>query len=211
MTEVQNAQTKKGILLTDLSRVPVASTKQLSQRYSNNSSPLKKVSQHLVELEKEKLVQWDYWKREKVWKLTRKARQLMNTSQMRYKSLEHALSIAQVYFTLQPTNWLYEPTERFKYGDKEMCWSPDCVLSHNKKVYAIEVQLTPLSKKSWEKKFNAWNIYFREEFKKAQYQSWSTSGKTIMPNFVVISKQGNVEGLNVPGRQLQIISNIAEM
>lgn len=130
---------------------------------------------------------------------------------MRYSSLEHALSIGEVYFTLKPIKWLYEPIERFKHGDKEMCWSPDCIFAHDKKVYAMEVQLTPLSKKSWEKKFNAWNVYFREEFKKAQYQSWSTSGKTILPQFVCISKQGNVTGLSVPNRELRVIPDISHL
>lgn len=202
--------TKREMLLMDLSRVPIASTRQLSQRYSSNSSPLKKVSQDLVELEKEKMVQWDYYKREKVWKLTRKARQLLNISAQRYKSVEHALSIGQVYFTLKPNKWLYEPVEHFKHGDKKFAWSPDCIFVHNKRIHVAEVQLNPLSKKSWEKKYSIWNLYFQETFKTAQFQAWSSSGLK-MPEFLCISNQSNVTGLSIPGRELKVIKSIAEL
>lgn len=136
----------------------------------------------------------------------------MNISRMRYKSIEHALAIGEVYFTLKPKQWLYEPVERFKIDKKEYVWSPDFIMGYGSKLYAGEVQLTALSEKRWANKWLTWNLYFKEAFKTAKFQQWSSSGKVMMPNFVVITPNKKAaHGFNIPGRELKVISTITEL
>lgn len=132
---------------------------------------------------------------------------------MRYSSLEHALSIAHVYFTLKPTKWLYEPKNEFKIDDKKYVWSPDIVMAHNGKLWVGEVQLTPLSAKNWSKKWNAWNLFFKDEklYSQADFQKW-VKNAPIKPHFFCITKQEKAaEGFNIKQRELKVLSNIAEL
>lgn len=131
---------------------------------------------------------------------------------MRWSSLEHALAIADIYFEVNPKHWIYECKEEFKHDDKRYVWTPDIVTAFNGKLYAIEVQLSNMSAKSWVRKWKAWNLYFKDAFKTAQYQQWSPSGKIMLPNFVVVTKNKKAaEGFNIQQRELTIVDSISSL
>lgn len=134
---------------------------------------------------------------------------MQNGTRMKYEHTEHTLAIGDIYFTLQPTHFMFEPVEHFEYHGKNYVFAPDCVFVHGKKVYVAEVQCTPLSEKQWKAKYSIYNSFFIEAFKKAKFQAWSD--KVILPQFVAVSSQGNVTGLDVTGRELKVISNITEL
>lgn len=128
---------------------------------------------------------------------------------MRYNYVDHTLAVGDLFFKLQPTHWMFEPKEKFKAAGKEQVWAPDAIYVHDRKVYAIEVQLTPLSAKQWARKWSYYNAYFKEAngyFKAAAYQSWGRSG-TIVPRFIALTKQTPDtvrKGFAVPGRELMV-------
>lgn len=136
----------------------------------------------------------------------------MNGSRQKCEHIDHALEVAEVYFTLKPFQWLYEYTQRFDGG----VWNPDIVCAYltkeNKKtLIAVEVQRSPLSEAGWKNKFKIWNAYFQEAYKTAEFQQWKSKGDPIIPHIVVVSNQKNVCGLNILGRELRVIQNITEL
>lgn len=103
--------------------------------------------------------------------------------------VDHALAVINLYFTLgRPKYWLYEPQEKFTHLGKEMVWAPDCIFVHGKKVYVCEMQLTPIRKARWKKKWSVYNQYFsRDNFLSAAFQKWSP--RPLFPQFLVITSQ----------------------
>lgn len=131
---------------------------------------------------------------------------------MRWNSLDHALAIADVYFSVKSNHWFYECKEQFTFEGKKYVWAPDIITSFNGKLYAIEVQLSSMSATSWARKWKAWNLYFKESFKTAKYQQWSKSGKIMLPTFVVITKNKKAaEGFSIPQRELIVIESINKL
>jgi hypothetical protein len=135
---------------------------------------------------------------------------MQNGTRMNSNHTDHALAVGNIYFTLQPSHWLYEPIEKFEHNGKALTWSPDCIFAHNKKIYCCEVQLTDLSKAQYAKKWEIYNAYFQEAFKNGAFQDWSD--KTLFPRFICISRQKKAtEGFSIPNRELIVIPNIADL
>jgi hypothetical protein len=132
----------------------------------------------------------------------------MESPTMRYSHIEHALAIAEVYCDLQPSHFLFEPVERFEYANKTYTWAPDFVYVSNRKLYAGEVQLTPLSEKKWAKKWMIYNLYFSgTHYRMSAYQKWSSKGNLI-PNIIVFTNQRTdtvKSGFDIPKRELIIM------
>jgi hypothetical protein len=123
---------------------------------------------------------------------------------MKYDRTDHALAVGDIYFTLQPDKWMYEPTEDFSCG----VWAPDCIFVHNKKVWVVEVQRSPCK---WAKKWKVFNDYFKDEFKGATFQKWGSKG-TILPQFAVLTHLPNAQdGFNIEGRELKVITDISQL
>jgi predicted transcriptional regulator len=209
--EHQSVLTKKESILKALLQVPIATTKQISSLFASNSQPLSKASYRLKELTDEKLVEWDWYKRQKIWRLTKKGLSMLNGTRMKYEHVDHTLAVGEVYFSLQPTHWMFEPIERFEYEGKGYTWAPDCIFVHNKKLYACEVQLTSLAAANWSKKWEIYNKYFAEAFKTGAFQEWA-NGKVVMPRFIAITTNKKAaEGFNIPQRELLVIKSIKEI
>lgn len=173
-----------------LSKVPIATTQQIGRLFPNEN-PYKTASLYLNKLASDGLVTFDWHKRAKVWELTRAGRKSVNATRMKYNHIDHSLAVGDIYFTLQPSHFMFEPIERYEHGGKKAAWAPDAVFVHGRKVYAAEVQLTPLSKKQWARKWSFYGQYFTgDHYKKASYQGWGRSG-TIIPRFVAITTQKN--------------------
>lgn len=136
----------------------------------------------------------------------------MQISRTKFEHMDHTLAIGDVYFTLQTDRFLFEPKSLFSFGGRDdLVFEPDFIMVHNKKLWVGEVQLSALSEKGWKKKYSIYNMYFQEAFKKAPFQQWSTTGKLILPQFVCISNQANVTGLDIAGRELRVIKDINEL
>jgi hypothetical protein len=137
----------------------------------------------------------------------------MEAVRMKYEHVDHTLAIGDVYFTLQPSHFMFEPVERFSYpgSRKEPVFNPDCIFVHQRKVYVCEVQRKDRSKKEWMAKWDTFNKFFEEAFTQAEYQKWSNKGN-ILPQFVVITtNKYAAEGFNIPHRELKVISSITEL
>lgn len=132
---------------------------------------------------------------------------------MTYNRINHALAVGEIYFTLQPTKWMYEPKESFEYGGQNYVLAPDFIMGFNGKLYAGELQLEPLSAKRWAKKWEPWNLFFSTKplFSKAQYQSLVKKPPSL-PRFIAITKQSKAsEGFNIPQRELITASTPVEL
>lgn len=204
MVDTPNAPDHRGAVLRALSQVPVATTRQLA-KLNNSLQPLKKASAILRSLEQERLVESWYHDRGKVWRLTRKGRTACGVSPVRSTSLAHALAVGNLYFTLRPNRWMYEPREPFEHLGQQYEWRPDCIFVHQRKLYACEVQRSlPPGRKPWERKWRIYNMYFNHGYyRTASFQEWSKS--TIAPEILVISKQSPetvISGFGVHGREL---------
>lgn len=187
--ETPNAPNHRDSILTALSQVPIATTRQLAT-LNDSLDPQKKASRVLRELEADKLVQGEYHRRGKVWHLTRKGRTVQNATVMRLPTkVDHAIAVINLYFTLKPKHWRYEPAEHYSHLGNELVWAPDCIFVFQKKVYVCEVQLTPMTGKKWAKsKWSHYNTFFNKGyFKQAGFQSWSSN--LILPQFLVITSQ----------------------
>lgn len=142
---------------------------------------------------------------------------MMNGSRQPCEHVGHSLEVGDIYFTLQPFQWLYEYKQSFDYAGRSLVWNPDAVFAFTtpegkKKLACVEVQRTPLSVKQWQSKFAVYNVFFEEAYKVAEFQKWkSGTGSAIIPHFYVISIQGNVEGLNIVNRELKVISSVLEI
>lgn len=139
----------------------------------------------------------------------------MNGSRIKVEHIDHALEVAEIYFTLKPFQWLYEYQQDFDFNGKSRVFNPDCILAYTtkegkKKPLCIEVQRTPLSEKQWKAKFQVFNEFFTEAYKKAEFQKWNEK-KEVIPHFVVISNQGNVTGLDIADRPLTVITDISQL
>lgn len=200
---------RKESILKALLDVPIATTKQLSTLFPN-SQPLSKASYKLKELLDEKLVEWEWHRRMKVWRLTRRGLSMLQSSRMKYEHVDHTLAVGDVYFTLKPTHWMFEPIETFECGGKTHIWAPDCIFVHERKLYACEVQLSNLAAGSWAKKWDVFNKYFQSAYMSADFQKW-TEGKILLPRFVAITTNKKAaEGFRVPQRELLIGRTIKE-
>ncbi|MDR6884863.1 hypothetical protein J2X61_006677 [Bacillus sp. 3255] len=142
----------------------------------------------------------------------------MNGSRLPCEHVEHALEVGEIYFTLQPFQWLYEYKQEFNFAGRSLVWNPDVVFAFatpegKKKLACAEVQRTPLSVKQWQSKFSIYNSFFEDAYRSAEFQSWRSgaTSSAIMPHFYVISSQKNCEGLSVPNRELRIISCPSEI
>lgn len=119
------------------------------------------------------------------------------------------LAVGALWFSVRPSHWLYEPRERFE----SYVWKPDCILVYNRKVYAVEVQLTPRGSARWRQKWNVYNRYFNGgHFRQAAFQAWAKigSGNVIMPQILVITTQAADtvrQGYNVEGRELIVVKS----
>jgi hypothetical protein len=140
--------------------------------------------------------------------MTRKGRTLTGTQTIKFEHIEHALAIADIYVSLSPSHFLYEPVEVYEHVLKTYKWAPDFVYVHDRKLYAGEVQLTPLSERKWAKKWLAYNLYFSStHYQSAKYQEWSSKGNLI-PNIVVYTNQREDtvrNGYDVPKRELIVL------
>jgi hypothetical protein len=202
--EVPSAPNHRGNILKALSQVPIATTKQLAM-LNDSLDPQKKASRILGELARERLVKGEYHRKEKVWSLTKQGRQLTNTTPMKLNNIDHSLAVINLYFTLRPSRWMFEPIERYTHLGRELAWAPDAIFVHQKKVYVCEMQLTPISSGQWEKrKWRHYNTFFNSGyFKQAAFQKWSE--KVILPQFLVITSQLPEtvrHGFAIEGREL---------
>lgn len=134
---------------------------------------------------------------------------------MKYEHTDHTIAIGEIYFTLQPKLFMFEPVEKFNYPSvsKPLVFNPDCIFVHEKKVYVCEVQLKDRSKREWAAKWTIFNKFFEEErtYSQAEYQEWSTKGN-ILPRFIALTtNKFAAEGFNIPQRELMIIKDITEL
>lgn len=199
-------------ILMALSVMPIARTDQIARLFQTNGSPLRRASQYLNELEEQKLVEFEWHKRGKIWRLSKRGLSSMGIGRTKFEHVDHTLAIGDIYFTLKPEKFMFEPQTLFSYGGRDdLVFAPDCIFVHNKKLIVAEVQLSNLSEAGWKKKYSIYNKYFESAFKTHEYQSWSTTGKIILPQFLCVSNQGNVCGLNIPQRELQVIKDISQL
>lgn len=138
---------------------------------------------------------------------------MMNGSRQKCEHIDHALAVADIYFTLKPFQWLYEPVQRFTVNGIPYVWNPDCICAYltkegKKKLAVFEVQRTPLSERQWKSKLSIYNLYFQEAYKTAAFQQWHSRSEPIIPHVVVLSNQGNVTGLD---RDFKTITTITEL
>lgn len=188
--------TTKPILLEHLTNCPVVSTDQLAKWY-DNASPLKRASEHLCELAKQKLIEGR--RREigktKVWRLANKGRKLQEVKRhpvpLNSMKIDHYLAISDVWQELRQSDkfatnrWLVELRERMEGKD---VYAPDAFFVYKGKPYLLEVQRTKISSERWGEKWAKASRFFDEgHYKKASFQFWE--GKTIRPEVVVISTQ----------------------
>lgn len=129
----------------------------------------------------------------------------MGATPTRLNNPDHSISVINLYFSLKPEYWMYEPLEKYTHLGRELVWNPDAIFVHGKKVYVCELQLTPISAGQWSKrKWRHYNTYFNQGyFKHAAFQQWSN--KTILPQFLVITSQQPEtvkQGFDVAGREL---------
>ncbi|MFK7695677.1 hypothetical protein [Paenibacillus sp. HJGM_3] len=123
-------------------------------------------------------------------------------------NLSHALAVINLYFSLKPVRWMYEPREPFEHLGQKYEWRPDCMFDYKGILYACEVQRSyPPGKNPWPRKWEIYNLYFMYGYyKNAAYQKWAKS--IIAPQFLVITKQ-NPEtvraGFEVEGRDLIVV------
>lgn len=130
---------------------------------------------------------------------------------MKTENIEHSLAIGDIYFSIQPTHWLFEPIIEFDYFGKKLYWDPDCIFKKGK-YYVCEVQLSALSEKKWSKKWDIYNKYFDKAFKTAPYQEWVESRKIIRPRFIAITRNKKAaEGFNIPDRELMVMESIEQL
>lgn len=105
---------------------------------------------------------------------------------------------------------MYEPVERFEHLGKSYFWNPDCILVHERKVYVVELQLSPLGVSRWRRKWTVYEKYFGGGyFEAAAFQRWAK--RPIMPQFLVISGQQPDtvrQGWAVEGRELIITGTV---
>lgn len=129
---------------------------------------------------------------------------------MKSTEKDHALAVGNLYFHLRPVKWLYEPVEKFEHLGKPLYWQPDCILVHQKKVYVVEVQLSPLGAKRWIRKWGMFNLYFNGgHFREAAFQAWAKN--PILPQFMVITSQQPEtvkQGFNVENRELIVVRDM---
>lgn len=199
-------------ILMALSKVPVATTAQLAM-LNDCLSPSKRASEFLRSLEKDRLVMSRYYgekKPEKIWRLTERGRRQTGTKATRLTNIDHSLAVGALYFDQVPEYFLFEPVENFTHRGKEMFWAPDAItvlrVGNKNKAYVIEVQLTHLTPRKWSKKWGIYNMYFnRGNYASAVFQSWSKSGRVILPQFVAITNQKIEDvkaGFEIDGREL---------
>lgn len=145
---------------------------------------------------------------------------MQNGSRMNCSHVDHALAVGEIYFTLKPFQWLYEPVEKFEHIGKGYVWNPDVLFAYvtpegKKKLYCAEVQRTPLSAKQWSEKWMVYNLFFQEAYKSAAFQEWRSGNDPIAPSFVCVTSQKKTsEGFDIPltpKRELKIISSIADL
>ena len=210
MLDTPNAPNHRNAILTALSQVPIATTKQLAT-LNMSLQPQKKASAILRDLELDHLVEGRYHERGKVWRLTRKGRTTCGVSPVRLTNLSHALAVINLYFSLRPAKWIYEPREPFEHLGQKYEWRPDCIFVYQRKLYACEVQRSyPPGRSPWAKKWLIYNLYFNHGYyKEASFQKWAKSD--IAPEILVITKQ-NPEtvkaGFEVEGRELIVTKSL---
>lgn len=133
------------------------------------------------------------------------------TTRISYEHVDHALAVGEIYFTLQPNLWSYEPKEKFEYGDKKMVWAPDCIFARKGTLYCVEVQRKPLSKDEWRKKWSVFNMYFDSAYTDAEYQTWSSKPGKV-PQFIAITTQKHAaEGFSISKRELMVMESIEQL
>lgn len=131
---------------------------------------------------------------------------------MRCYNLDHALAVGQLYFSERPKYWAYEPREAFEHDGRKLEWRPDCLLSYNGKLYAVEVQRSyPPGKSPWAKKWAIYGAYFNGgHFRTAQFQQWAKN-PPLLPNFLVVTNQNPqtvTQGFEIAGRELLVVKNL---
>lgn len=136
----------------------------------------------------------------------------MGISPTRCYNKEHAIAVANLYFSCQPARWIYEPREPFTHEGKHFEWRPDCLLSYGGKLYAVEVQRSnPAGKKPWSRKWFIYNMYFNNGyFEAAKFQEWAKK-PPIIPQFLVVTKQNPEtvkQGFDVVGRELIVVKSM---
>lgn len=137
---------------------------------------------------------------------------MTESTMMKYEHTDHTLAVAEIYFTLNPQHFMFEPKEKFEYGGKRLTWNPDCIFVHEKKVYVCEVQRKSLGTREWRSKWEAFNLYFESAFKEAAYQDWSDKGKAILPRFIAITdNKFAAEGFDIKQRELIVMESIEQL
>jgi hypothetical protein len=140
---------------------------------------------------------------------------MMNGSRQPCEHVEHSLEVGEIYFTLRPFQWLYEYKQAFDYAGRSLVWNPDAVFAFvtpegKKKLACVELQRTPLSAKQWQSKFSIYNAFFEDAYKTAEFQGWKSGSGVIIPHIYAVTTQKNVEGLSIPNRELNVISDISQ-
>lgn len=200
-----------------LSTVPAATTQQVAQLFRGNGSPIKRASEQLRLLEQEKLTEGSRLPNmAKVWRLTRKGRELTgmtSTIPLSSPKVRHALALASLYLSLSQRDlkaFDYEPMQTYLRGLESFKYAPDAFTIVDRKAYVVEVQLKPLSRKEWSRKWTKGaNVYFNRERQHFEGASWNRyAGKAIVPHFLVVTTQPLdivSTGFNVQGREIYIM------
>lgn len=193
---MKKADKKKQQILMHLSILPLASGKQLEAFFLEYQSPEKRVSDCMRELEREGLVEGKLRPigESKVWRLTKQGRDEMDVTfhpvPFSNRNVDHYLAISSVYFSLQSSNHLhhFEVEPRFSLnaeGEETKTYCPDIFLVWKKIPFFIEVQRSPLSKNSWEKKWNVAERFFSQRVP-LPYGEWEITNDT---QIIVVSSQ----------------------
>lgn len=185
---------RRNQILSFLSRVPIGSTDQFAHFFKDCSQPLKRVSQCLVELEKEKLIEGRRRREKtKVWRLTSQYKKQIGLKKrgrpLTLKDLDHTLAIGDMYIQLflngRLDYFIAEPREDVFLRGTDAKFMPDAFFVYDKKPYLLEIQRSPLSKIKWSIKWEYVQAFLQNGMEGSSFAKHLTRE----PEIVVLSNQ----------------------
>jgi hypothetical protein len=188
-------------ILYVLSKMKMASTKQIELLFSGYGSPGKRASEWLNALSVEGLIEGKRVMigQYKLWRLTKKGRLLMEVpyaTPMRFTNpkITHQLEIGELFIRLLQTKRL----KRFELELREpfisirtkklMLYCPDAFFQFHNRLFVMELQRTRITRKAWQLKWDIAEEFFEDEH--YQNVTWHPFDKTKhLPEILVISTQ----------------------
>lgn len=183
--------------------LPIIETNQAASLLTGErESPQKRVSELLMELEKEeRLVESRHREKykTKLYRLTKIGREQMGVPKKRrvvpwnHRNLDHFLTLGNLMIFLKQNGKLheFEVEPQYPYTDakgKEKVYPPDVFYIFNKKPYLLECQLSPMSSRKWANKHRIRNEYFAGgHYLRAPFQQ--RYKKPVTPPLVIWSRR----------------------